>query len=161
MKITQEEEVWYPLPECVHNRKIGSTQGGTGSLGRGKFMNNEGELSLPKLDRHFLEMYFLYFFFVFHREVLFTPPSDPIQSNHPIVAPWCRQHDQVWREVHFPHNFWPRWDEVVHKPIDSKAFEPDATDGLAMWNSRLPISVEICRVPNDPEHWEPNKSQPI
>ena len=40
-------EVWYPLPGCVHNRKIGSGAGCEAR--RWKFMNNEGGLSLPKV----------------------------------------------------------------------------------------------------------------
>ena len=40
-------EVWYPLPGCVHNRKIGSGAGCEAR--RWKFMNNEGGLSLPQV----------------------------------------------------------------------------------------------------------------
>ena len=38
---------------------------------------------------------------------------------------------------------------MVHNPIDSKAFEPDATNGTAM--KLAAPSVEICRVINPPE----------
>ena len=38
---------------------------------------------------------------------------------------------------------------MVHNPIDSKAFEPDATIGTAM--KLVAPSVEICRVINPPE----------